>query len=366
MSIIPYTQGNQLLLYSQLLLSIHRSAFNFFTTPSVIVTSKKPTLNKTVDIHPIFPIIAYRTHRQEGYFLGIDIGQRNGMLYNLDVGEESINCIRSTLQPFDFLPIPDYNYGYYFAGPSHFTQRDVKSDFYQIFITHNGCGRLIVGETEYLIDKNSIFLLDLNIPHRYETVGNYWEYEWVNFCGTPCSYYCEKINPHGLVIYDLLNTTTLKSLLHDVGALAQQNGEQKYIQTGTQILQLLDALYSFSTECAQQKILPKKKDNIEKVKQYMEEHYADNISLDQLADMAYLSKYHFTRSFTNYIGVTPYKYLMSLRLNRARHMLLLTTMSIEEISFCTGFKNSKNLIRSFKQITGKTPEKYRIDTKGKT
>jgi hypothetical protein len=48
--------------------------------------------------------------------LGIDIGQRNGMLYNLDVGEESINCIRSTLQPFDFLPIPDYNYGYYWTS----------------------------------------------------------------------------------------------------------------------------------------------------------------------------------------------------------------------------------------------------------
>ena len=110
-------------------------------------------------------------------------------------------------------------------------------------------------------------------------------------------------------------------------------------------------------------MLPHKKDNIERIKRYLDEHYMDEISLDALSEMAYLSKYHFTRTFTSYAGVSPYQYLIALRLNHARHLLLLTNTSIEEISFQTGFKNSKNFIRAFKQATGTTPEKYRLENR---
>lgn len=296
----------------------------------------------------------------------IDIGQHIGMLYNLDLMEGSVNCIRSTIQQFAFLPIPDYNYGYFYAGKNHFTDRQMKCNLYQIFITHSGKGRLSVEGAEYELTRNTIVFLDLNSRHRYETAGDHWEYEWVNFSGAPCAYYYSKINQGGIKVYDLVSNSRLKSLMHDVRNLAAETGEMKYIMTGNAIMRLLDEFMAFSMEFAQQKMLPRKKDNIENIKRYLDEHYMDAITLDQLADMAYLSKYHFIRSFTAYTGMPPYQYLKSLRLNRARHLLLLTTYSIEEISFQTGFMSSKNLIRAFKQATGLTPEKYRVDMRGKS
>ena len=151
--------------------------------------------------------------------------------------------------------------------------------------------------------------------------------------------------------------------MHDIGVLAAETGEIKYVMTGNAIMRLLDEFLAFSMEFAQQKMLPQKKDNIEKIKRYLDEHYMDEITLDELAEMAYLSKYHFTRTFTSYAGASPYQYLISLRLNHARHLLLLTNAPIEEISFRTGFKNSKNFIRAFKQATGTTPEKYRQENR---
>ena len=296
----------------------------------------------------------------------IDIGQHIGMLYNLDLMEGSVNCIRSTIQQFAFLPIPDYNYGYFYAGKNHFTDRQMKCNLYQIFITHSGKGRLSVEGAEYELTRNTIVFLDLNSRHRYETAGDHWEYEWVNFSGAPCAYYYSKINQGGIKVYDLVSNSRLKSLMHDVRNLAAETGEMKYIMTGNAIMRLLDEFMAFSMEFAQQKMLPRKKDNIENIKRYLDEHYMDAITLDQLADMAYLSKYHFIRSFTAYTGMPPYQYLKSLRLNRARHLLLLTTYSIEEISFQTGFMSSKNLIRAFKQATGLTPENYRVDMRGKS
>ena len=294
----------------------------------------------------------------------IDVGQFAGVLYNLDLKEGSVNCIRSTIQQFPFLPIPDYNYGYFYAGKNHFTDRQTKNyNLYQIFITHSGKGRLLVEGNEYALKKNSIVLLDLDARHRYETDGDHWEYEWVNFSGAPCAYYHQKINQGGVRVYDIASNSRLKSLMHDIGVLAAETGEMKYVMTGNAIMRLLDEFMALSMEYAQQKMLPHKKDNIERIKRYLDEHYMDEISLDALSEMAYLSKYHFTRTFTSYAGVSPYQYLIALRLNHARHLLLLTNTSIEEISFQTGFKNSKNFIRAFKQATGTTPEKYRLENR---
>ena len=286
----------------------------------------------------------------------IDVGQFAGVLYNLDLKEG--------LQSMGLTEVFDYNYGYFYAGGNHFTDRQMKkSNLYQIFITHSGKGRLMVEGTEYALKKNTIVLLDLDTRHRYETDGDHWEYEWVNFSGAPCSYYYGKINQGGVRIFDIASNSRLKSLMHDIGVLAAETGELKYVMTGNAIMRLLDEFLAFSMEFAQQKMLPQKKDNIEKIKRYLDEHYMDEITLDELAEMAYLSKYHFTRTFTSYAGASPYQYLISLRLNHARHLLLLTNAPIEEISFRTGFKNSKNFIRAFKQATGTTPEKYRQENR---
>ena len=58
--------------------------------------------------------------------------------------------------------------------------------------------------------------------------------------------------------------------------------------------------------------------------------------------------------------MTPYKYLTAIRLTYARQLLLYSTDSIEEVSWKTGFKTSKNLIRAFRQAMGTTPQRYRM------
>ena len=60
-----------------------------------------------------------------------------------------------------------------------------------------------------------------------------------------------------------MSNSRLKTLLHDVGVLAAETGEMKYIMTGNAIMRLLDEFMAFSMEYAQQKMLPHKKDNIE-------------------------------------------------------------------------------------------------------
>ncbi len=292
----------------------------------------------------------------------IEIGEQTGRSYCLDLHSGSVNYIRPIMRSIDSMPIPDYNYGYYFAGPHHFTYRDIECGLYQVFITHNGRGRFIVEGKEHFMGPNAVAFLDLSKPHRYETVGESWEYEWVNFSGRVCGYYYPKINPDGFTVYDMIGSETIKEIMSDIRRLITMGvSEELYAQTSTRILTLLDALVGLTSRYMLQKQPEHYHDNIRIAIQYMNEHYMDNISLDALSEAAYLSKYYFTRSFSHYTGMTPYKYLTAIRLTYARQLLLYSMDSIEEISWKTGFKNSKNLIRAFKQATGTTPQRYRND-----
>ena len=294
--------------------------------------------------------------------MSFQIAQQTGTSYNLDVGNNSLNCIRQYFRILDFLPIPDYNYGYYYAGSKHFTQRTLSHDYYQIFITHNGSGKFIIDQKEYLTTKNTVVILNMNYPHIYQTEGDSWEYEWVNFTGTSCGYYYQKINPNGFTVYDLSESPDLKMHMSTIRELMPYMDEQKYMQTGTAILGLLDA---FSDLAAHRTCIGNKncQNGIQTVVQYINEHYMDDLSLDMLSEMAFLSKYYFTHAFAQYTGMTPYRYVTSVRLAHARQYLILTRQSIEEISWRVGFGNSKNLIRAFKLAMGQTPQQYRVKTR---
>lgn len=288
----------------------------------------------------------------------LHISPEKGTTYNLDLEEGSINCTPLLNQSMEFLPIPEYSYGYYQARAKHYTQRGSLCKLYQVFITHKGSGRFLLDGKEYIVGPNTIVLLNLQNPHRYETAGDYWEYEWVNFRGSSCDYYYETINPEGFTIYDLKDDTTIMARMQAIRTTVSLIGQMEFVQTSTYILGLLDAFCAFVNEFHQQDMI-QCRSNIIAAVQYINDHYMEKLSLDTLADMAFLSKYYFTRAFSRYKGMTPHKYQNSVRLSHARQLLLSTSLSVNEIGWQVGYGGSKNLIRAFKLATGTTPDMYR-------
>lgn len=73
------------------------------------------------------------------------------------------------------------------------------------------------------------------------------------------------------------------------------------------------------------------------VKQYIDQHYADNISLDQLANRAFVNKFHLIHVFTKQFGVSPINYLIERRLEESKFLLKNTHMSVTDVSKGRGF-----------------------------
>ncbi len=93
---------------------------------------------------------------------------------------------------------------------------------------------------------------------------------------------------------------------------------------------------------------------------YMHSHYECALSLDELAMVACFSKFHFLRLFRAAYGTTPARFLQRLRLEKARHLLLTSTLLVADIAAATGFGHPNAFIRAFSRAEGVSPNRFRL------
>ena len=98
---------------------------------------------------------------------------------------------------------------------------------------------------------------------------------------------------------------------------------------------------------------------LRRVSTYIEEHLAEDLSLSELAAVAYLSPYHFARLFKASTGFAPHQYVIGRRIERAKLLLSTTNWSLAAIAHAVGFAHESHLALHFKRLTGLLPSSYR-------
>jgi len=93
---------------------------------------------------------------------------------------------------------------------------------------------------------------------------------------------------------------------------------------------------------------------------YINTHYADPISIDDLVRLARCSDSQFRRGFRTFFKMTPMNYILLTRINAARELLEHTTRLIADIAQEVGFCDHSHFIRTFKHFRGVTPHQYRL------
>lgn len=101
-----------------------------------------------------------------------------------------------------------------------------------------------------------------------------------------------------------------------------------------------------------------------KIKLYIETHYAEKISLTELARYGCISKYHLIHEFSRYLHTSPIAYQLSCRTKAAQQLLASTEMRIIDIAASVGFSSASHFSQTFKHATGTSPSEYRLMLKG--
>lgn len=241
--------------------------------------------------------------------------------------------------------------GHFVVGKDHYTERHYREGYQCILTIAGNC------QVEYKNNgqpikcrPGSILLLDCGVPHRYYCGdAGFWEYKHFHFCTNSGKELVERILG---VTNNLFFCDELFNRIFDlIGNYRMINAFMISDLISHLMTEILCFKYSNELEEGHCMLL-------ERVAEYLRNHYAEDVSIADIAKNESISKYYLIKLFRSYFGTTPYAYLVNYRVAHAK-TLLLTDTSINAVAQQCGFGNTNNFNRIFKRTTGTTPSEYK-------
>ncbi|MBQ9989769.1 MAG: helix-turn-helix domain-containing protein [Lachnospiraceae bacterium] len=95
------------------------------------------------------------------------------------------------------------------------------------------------------------------------------------------------------------------------------------------------------------------------IRRYIDAHYKENLSLDHLAEVSHVSKFHLAHAFTEEYGISPISYMITKRIDEGAHLLETTDYSLAQISNFCGFSSPSYFSQIFKKHHNCSPKEFR-------
>ena len=134
--------------------------------------------------------------------------------------------------------------------------------------------------------------------------------------------------------------------------------EGSALEQQSRLLMLLAKLITrYADARFQPRTLGSERREIARARSYLNEHYEQDVTLEELGQVVGLSPYYLVRIFHREVGLPPHAYLASVRIRRAQS-LLTAGSPIAEVAYATGFSSQSHLTNTFKRFIGVTPSQY--------
>ncbi|MDP4132760.1 MAG: AraC family transcriptional regulator [Bacillota bacterium] len=186
---------------------------------------------------------------------------------------------------------------------------------------------------------------------------------------TQIEYYCLIPDISFLEANDIdISSITFNNIVTDIEALnkfdnivSEFNGNNRFSECGIKcaVLNLILYLCRFHASFGDLKRESKTLQSIRLAIGYMKANLSNPLTIEQVAFEVGLSKYHFIREFKKITGSTVISFLNDIRCEKAKNLLLESTMPVAEICNICGFENSSYFSKIFKQANGLSPSEYR-------
>ncbi len=249
----------------------------------------------------------------------------------------------------------------------------------RLFYIIGGNGKIFIDDNEFLLSKNTLFYccggtaytidveeqlhlyslnFDLSQAHRKYTAPFFpQDFSMTNL---PCPIDCCDVEDSDFLnsSFVLNNATEFKNSIASI--VREYSAQRIYFREAcnTALKKLIIDLHKNSSENQNSSF-----NAVDKIIEYINFNFTKEIKNNELAEIAGYHEYYLNRLFIKYTGISMHKYILNLRINEARRLLLNTNLPISDIASQIGFNSNTHFSTYFKKEMGITPVEYRNNFK---
>ena len=164
--------------------------------------------------------------------------------------------------------------------------------------------------------------IDCQQPYSHSTDKDLWSLSWIHFSGVTMQDIYRKYQERGgCPVFHPENITAFTELHKSLFTLTSSDDYIRDMRINSGLNELLVLLMKESWHPAERSDAILKKQNLDPIRDYLDTHYTEKVSLDALADQFFISKFYLTRVFKEQFGVSINTYVLNLRITKAKQML---------------------------------------------
>lgn len=243
------------------------------------------------------------------------------------------------------------------------TSRREGLQSYLCFAVTRGEGSLEYAGRRYALRAGDVAFVDCRRAYAHSTGEDgqtgLWCLQWCHFYGPsmPAVYakYCER---GGEPVLRARALSAYTALMTEIDELARSDDYIRDMRINERLNALLTLLMESSWHQSGSPGAPKKLE-MQRVKAYVDEHFAEKLTLETVAGRFYIDKCYLTRLFKEQVGMTLTAYVQQVRITHAKRMLRFTDRSVEQIGLECGIGEPNYFSRVFRKLEGVCPSEFR-------
>ena len=246
--------------------------------------------------------------------------------------------------------------------------------FTEIFYILDGKGTFFIDGQPYSVKKNGLFIVNALTPHcetSSETEPLSFIVLGVNNVKFSAAnrniqhYEPEKSGESDHYFSDIDPNGQLLALLQNIEQELSRRDESSGFALNTYLCLLLVMINEKTSLSFGHTDESNFSSHVAVAKKYIDTYFCEPITLELLAQKAFVSKYYLVHAFTKEMGMSPIRYLLNVRINFAKILLQSFNYAIKHISQLCGFNDYAYFSATFRKITGVSPKDYRNKTSAK-